>query len=140
MKKKKKKIINKILIVDDDVKMPSYLKNDLQKSYAFDVVRLETALEVLNTLNGSIFDAIILDIMMPIPKGWSQDQERRAESGLSTGLILYEQIRMAYPLLPIVIYSAKNITVKDKHTCILRKPELTSEIVEQLYKLMENEE
>jgi len=128
--------MKKILLVDDDTKAMSYLIDDLKNTYHFDVEWLKDAGKVLDTLNGSLFNAIILDIMMPIPQNWSTDEQKRAESGLSTGLILCEKIRAQFPTIPIVIYSAKRVSIVDKYTSILRKPVLNSEAVEHLNNLM----
>lgn len=130
--------MKRILIVDDDIKITSYLNDDLKSSFGFEVLWLVSADDVIKTLTGSKFDAMILDIMMPIPEEWSFDETRRSMDGLSTGLILLEKIRALFPKLPIVIYSAKKVTVTDKYVVTLNKPEISFEIVEQLNKLMSN--
>lgn len=131
--------MKKILIVDEDVKIMSYLDADLKSTHNFDVIWLTSAEKVIETLSSSVFDAIILDIMMPIPPDWSSDEQRRAESGLSTGIVLFEKIRVQFPSIPIIVYSAKRVSIEDKYTSILRKPVLNSEIVEHLNKLINNE-
>jgi len=83
---------------------------------------------------------MILDIMMPIPSNWTFDEVRRSSEGMSTGEVLYEKIRRAFPELPILIYSAKEVKpFNDKKTLILRKPELPSEIVNRIIKLIGHE-
>jgi DNA-binding response OmpR family regulator len=128
--------MKKILVIDDDVKITRPLVMDLKATYGFDVVWLDTAYDVFKTLKGSTFNAVILDIMMPVPEDWSFDEQRRSEKGLSTGLIIHEKIRNEYPNLPIIIYSAKKVSIKDHLTKFLSKPEFPEIIVENLEKLM----
>ena len=113
--------MKKILIVDDDVKIISYLKDDLTNTYHFDVNWLTEAGNVMETLNGAQFDAIILDIMMPVPSFWTDDETRRAECGLRTGIVLFEKIRSQFPFIPIIIYTAKAPTLEDLYTIYIRK-------------------
>jgi CheY-like chemotaxis protein len=128
--------MKKILLVDDDIKTMRSLVEDLQITYGFEVVHLGIIDNVIEVLNGSRFDIMILDIMMPIPSGWSFDEIRRSSEGISTGEVLYEKIRNTFPELPILIYSAKEVKpFIDKKTIILRKPELPSEIVNRINKL-----
>jgi DNA-binding response OmpR family regulator len=132
--------MKKILFVDDDVKTINPLYKDLVSLHLFDILWLLNAEEVMDVLRGSKFDAIILDIMMPTPEAWSLDEQRRTELGLSTGLILFEKIRLEFSKMPILIYTAKqNVSINNKYTFTLRKPELSSEIVERLNKMIENE-
>jgi len=132
--------MKKILIVDDDITTIRPLAEDLEFTFGFKVVHLESAKYVIDTLIGSRFDLLILDIMMPIPDNWSFDDTRRSVNGLSTGEVLYEKIRKEFSELPILIYSAKPIVFKiDNKTIILRKPELHSEIVNRINKLISNE-
>lgn len=132
--------MKRILIVDDDKKTLSYLKEDLIKSYQFDVTYLESVDNVLLTLKGSRYDAVILDIMMPVSEKWSRDEQTNSEKGLSTGLILLKQIRAQFPKIPIVIYTAKkNLSVMDQYTVTLMKPEFNKVIVEHLNKLISHE-
>jgi len=131
--------MKRILIIDDDVKITRLLVNDLINKHRFEVVWLQTAYDILKTLKGSLFDAVILDIMMPIPEDWTIDEKRRSANGLATGIILFEKIRNVYPLIPIIIYSAKKATIKDKYTSFLSKPEFPDVIVEHLNKLISNE-
>ena len=131
--------MKKILIVDDDVKTTRPLVEHLEAS--FSILHLDSADNVLETIQGSQFDAVILDIMMPIPDSWTFDEKRRSDSGLSSGEVLYEKIREVHPDLPILIYSAKNPEniERDAKTSILRKPELYLEVVNRINKLIGHE-
>ena len=132
--------MKKILLIDDDIKTMRSLVDDLMYTHGFEVVHLETCDNVIETLNSSRFDIMILDIMMPIPSNWTLDEERRSKEGLSTGEVLYEKIRKVFPELPILIYSAKEVKpFNDKKTVILRKPELPAEIVNRINKLTSHE-
>lgn len=131
--------MKRILVIDDDVKTTSPLVDDLIATYGFEVVYLESPKDVISILKGSKFDIVILDIMMPTPNNWTSDQLRRAEKGLSTGVVLHEWIREEHPELPVVIYSAKKVTIAHPKTVTLHKPELTSRIVEELEKIICNE-
>ena len=131
--------MRKILIVDDDMRQLSYLIDELRHTYLFDVTWLSNANKVLELLNEFHYDAIILDIMMKTPEDWPFEEQLKAESGLSTGLVLHEKIRTMFPLIPIVIYSAKSVSTEDKYTDVVRKPALNSEIVERINFLIRNE-
>jgi len=129
----------KILLIDDDKKVTQYLFDELKATYNFDVNWIEEASDALDSLKGTQYDAIILDVMMPVPDSWSNDEQRRAESGLSTGTVLFKKIRELYKEVPILIYSAKGGIQTDEFSYYFRKPELTKTIVEQLKKLIKNE-
>jgi len=131
--------MKRILIIDDDAKLTKPLVSDLNATHGLEVVWLETAYDIVKTLKGSTFDAVILDIMMPIPEDWSSDEQRRSEQGLSTGIVLFYKIRKDQPKLPILIYSAKKVLIQDKFTIVLTKPEFPEVIVENLEKLMSYE-
>lgn len=84
------------------------------------------------------FDLIILDIMMPPPESWSFEERKEAESGLSTGLVLLNNIRAKYESIPILIYSAKEIEIAlDEFTFYRRKPLLSTEFCNLLLSLFE---
>jgi DNA-binding response OmpR family regulator len=132
--------MKKVLLIDDDLGgILSYLMEDL-KFYGFTVTAINKSEDVLECLKANQFHAIILDIMMPMPEAWSLDEQRRSELGLSTGLILFEKIRLEFSEMPILIYTAKhNVEINNKYTFTLRKPELSSEIVERINKMIDNE-
>jgi CheY-like chemotaxis protein len=131
----------KILIVDDDRKGTPYLVEELSNIYLYHVTWVDQADEVLNLLENSNFDAIILDIMMPPPKAWNEDEKRRSEYGLSTGNVLFSNIREINQTIPVLIYSAKTTSgIKEStHVKVLTKPEFISKINETLLKLISHE-
>ena len=129
----------RILLIDEDVHALENMYNQLEEMYDFNVKWLKDADNVIEIIEEEDFDAIILDIMMPVPAAWSKDDFRRADKGLSTGSILFQKIRKLKPNMPILIYSAKGGIEIDSYSDNLRKPELTKIIVENLNKLMKDE-
>lgn len=128
--------MKKILIIDDDVKIMSYLIDELENIHHFKVKWLTNAEKVLDTVKCTAYSAIILDIMLPVPSDWTSEEQKRSESGLSTGLVLFEKIRAIFPTIPIIIYTAKMVSLTDQYTYHLRKPEFNTEIVNHLNRLM----
>ena len=127
----------KILIIDDDAKFASYLEKDLHATYGHNVTWQKSADMVLMTIKEFDFDAIILDIMMPIPETWNREEKDEADFGLSTGLVLHEKIRTLNPTIPILIYSAKSVAIEnDEYTKVFRKPALNYEINEILISMI----
>ena len=126
----------RILLIDDDTLTLNSFYLELINRYNFDVVWLKKADEAMDALNGAKYDAIILDVMMPIPEIWTIDEQRRADRGLSTGTVLFEKIRKDYPKIPILIYSAKGGVETDEYSYYFRKPEFTENIVNRLKKMI----
>jgi DNA-binding NarL/FixJ family response regulator len=127
----------KILFVDDEVQTSLGLRNVLQNEYDFEVKFISIAQEVLPELSQIKYDAVILDIMLPFEKSYYTDNElKRIENGLATGMIILERIRIEFPKLPVLIYSAKNNIKIDAYTHYLRKPELVKAIAAELNELL----
>lgn len=125
-----------ILLIDDDKKIVNYLCNDLEEK-GFSVELIDDAEEALKKIENNNFHAIILDIMMPFPESWTNDEKTNSEIDLSTGLILLKKIRAVFPQIPILIYTArKGVSVVDQYTYTLAKPEFNIVIIEQLEKLI----
>ena len=122
--------MSRILFIDDDKLTLRSFYEDLIDNYHLDVHWLLSADDVLETLKVSKFDAIILDLMMPVPENWSREDKKQAMDGLCTGEVLMKKIRKEYTDLPILIYTAKGGCETDEFSCYLRKPELTKVIVE----------
>lgn len=126
-----------ILIIDDDVKFARYLADDLHNTHGHNVTWLKAADNVLMNLRQLQFDVIILDIMIPIPPAWSRQDKDEADSGLSTGLVLFKKIREENSEIPILIYTAKEITPpRDNFLKMIRKPTLNDEIHETLLSML----
>ena len=128
--------MKKILIIDDDINYTPSLKQNIEDSNEFKVVWIEEPGEAMTELSMGKYDAVILDIMMPTPDSWGNSARREADKGLATGIVLFNQIRERYPHLPILIYSAKEGIQTDKYSYYIRKPELSTVIVQQLNKLI----
>lgn len=129
--------MKRILILDDDVNYTPSLKVNLENTNEFQVVWNETPGEVLNELAIGNYDAIILDIMMPVPDSWENGEKRDTEKGMETGKLLFYKIRSKYPNLPILVYSAKGGFQTDQYSYYVRKPELSTVIVQQLKRLFQ---
>jgi DNA-binding NtrC family response regulator len=128
--------MKKILLIDDDVDTLTAFYEELIETYNFNVDWIKKADDVMEALESGQYNAIILDIMMPVPKSWSKDENRKANFGLATGIILFQKIRELNPTIPILIYSSKGGILTDKHSAYLRKPEYTQKIVNKLENLM----
>jgi CheY-like chemotaxis protein len=133
----------KILLIDDDLKYAGYLAKDLENKFKHTVTWLKAPDNALTLLKELKFDAVILDIMMPVPDNWGTNDSIAADFGMSTGIVLYNKIRDVSPDLPILIYSAKEVEVDPRlRTRILRKPALNQEIndmLESILKIENNE-
>jgi len=130
----------RILLVDDDKKSSPYLIEDLKDTYLAEVTWLTKADFVLEALTESNFDAVLLDIMMPIPDAWNADDTSKADKGLSTGIILFKMIRSKFAKLPIIIFTAKtDVNFDDQFTKTHRKPEFVSALVKTIIKLLKHE-
>ncbi|MCX6278373.1 MAG: hypothetical protein NT004_09775 [Bacteroidetes bacterium] len=131
-----------ILIIDDDRKGTPYLIEELRDTYLYNVTWLfkkdDKVEEIINT---HPFDAIILDIMMPPPDSWSDEEKRQSENGMSTGNVLFRKIREKYQEKPIIILTGKTTIGIDAgpYTRILRKPEFVSKVNETLKTLLYDE-
>ena len=134
--------MNKILLIDDDKRTVSALIEDLVETYKFQVTCLTNADEVLLELNEVKYDAIILDVMMPVPVSWTINEKSEAALGLATGVVLYKKIRKIFSTIPILILSAREfIDIKsDKFSLYIRKPESIAGIVKNINKLLKNEQ
>jgi CheY-like chemotaxis protein len=132
--------MKKILFIDDDKLTMTSFYEDLLQNYFFEVVWVQDAEFAIQTLENTKFDAIIMDIMMPLPKTlFNYDEKRQAENGLSTGVVLFKKIRELYPKLPILIYSAKGEVKVDEFSYYFRKPELTKTVVDKIEKMTKHE-
>ena len=132
--------MKRILLIDDDKKSARLLDSELKFTHNFDVKWITSAADVMDAVNGRKYDAIILDIAMPIPEGWNSDEICRAELGRFTGIILFEKIRKVYKDIPILIYTEQRDTVvTDDFSFVLHKPALIKEVVSKLNELIEKE-
>jgi CheY-like chemotaxis protein len=129
-----------ILLVDDDHSTISTLTEWLENVDHFHVTNISKADDVFEFLIKSHFDAIILDIMMPIPEIWTDVDKANAQNGLATGKILFQIIRNKLPEIPILIYSARDVPFElDIFTKAIRKPESLLIITKQLKELLKYE-
>lgn len=125
-----------ILIIDDDVKYVSYLVKDLESTFNHAVTWLKAPDNAIPMINEIQFDAIILDIMMPVPKSWDSFDSQSTENGMSTGFVLLNKIRNYNPNLPVLIYSAKEVDIEiNAFTKYIRKPALNSNINDLIYSM-----
>lgn len=125
-----------ILLIDDDEKTTSFLVEYLRETCGYAVDNVVEAGEVIARLKENKYDAIILDMMMPVPASWTVDEKKEAQFGLNTGGILFRQIRKLNSNVPILVLTARESSLIDKNTSHLRKPEAIRNIVLQLKKVM----
>jgi CheY-like chemotaxis protein len=119
-----------ILIIDDS-KSVNYLVESLRDLH-YQVTWIKNAMDVLDNIKKCRYDSIILDIMMPIPENWSDEDQIKSDNGLLTGIILFKKIREINAKIPIIIYSAKSSEAVDILSVYIRKPETIENIVDKL--------
>jgi DNA-binding response OmpR family regulator len=76
----------RILVVEDDPKIGNFVKHGLEQE-RFLVEMVENGNQAIEYVMNSIFDAIVLDVILPGKDGFSVLREMR-EAGVSTPLIL----------------------------------------------------
>lgn len=108
----------RILFVDDDVFFAKGYLDELDKSYIPEIAR--TVYDAEREVNGpDIYACVILDVMMPIPEWWSDDEKEAsnnvmiwpdsdvldAQHGLKTGIILLRRYRQVFieRNLPVIV-------------------------------------
>ena len=99
-----------ILLIDDDILPMKYYLHAFEKS-GFKTVQHtnpDEALEFIQKNEGYI-SGIILDIMMPTGDKYNKSD---ANQGLTTGILLFKDIKKQYPKIPIIIFT----NVKNKET------------------------
>ena len=125
-----------ILLVDDDYLSINAFYEDLIEVYQYNVDWIKKVDNVIEMLENGDYNAIVLDIMMPVPDSWSQDERKKAQLGILTGEVLLKKIRAKYPTKPILIYSSKPKFQTDEFTKHVRKPGATKQIIETLISLV----
>lgn len=129
---------NYVLIIEDDLD----LIEDLPRALTYEGIRcipFSNCAEALEKLRGLTFDCVIMDVKMP-PADDMPDEE--VDCGRTTGVVVCDRIRKAYPRVPILIFT----TVADSHvhqrlrqvgaSIILVKPVQTDELVQQVKRLL----
>lgn len=125
-----------ILLIEEDQPIGSPIFKELSDTYGLKVNWITDPGEVITSLNLTKYDGIILDIMLPIPQDWTTEEKSMADIGLATGNILFKKIRTLFPKIPIVIYSAKALSVDiDPYTYYYRKPVLIKDLYKKLLTL-----
>jgi len=131
--------MERILLIDDDLNTLSDFIELLRLKHRLIVLEASSVKEAFDVFESDTFDCIILDVMMSVPDdcNWSENEKKRADRGLSTGLIVYEKIRLKNQNIPILIYSARPVEkpANDRFTGYLGKPKPSDTIVEYLKKL-----
>lgn len=143
MKKKR------ILHFDDDPLIIRRIAQSL-KFYDCDVTFVFEIDELFKELKNYQYDALIMDIMAPIPKPenehmtFSHSEIQRMDDGVNTGIILTEKIWQleGFRDIPVLFLSARYSNEIDQfrlngHKCeYLRKPQLAKTIDEKLNELL----
>jgi CheY-like chemotaxis protein len=92
---------------------------------------------LIESISDNKYDALILDIMMPIPESWSMELKKASAFGNRTGVVLFNLIRKSFPTLPVLIYSAYSHDItNNQYTYSIRKPELPVVIIQKLGELL----
>lgn len=116
----------RVLIVDDSEQNRESI-SDLLGGYGFDTVTAEDGEQALAALEDGAFDLLITDQMMPVMDGWG----------------LLSAVRVSYPHLPVLLYSAApplrpaSSSASLAFDAALLKPADGSELLEQVAGLLE---
>jgi len=131
--------MKKVLFIDDE-KITEALCSNLEQ-FAFYVTHLQDYSLLDNELTKG-YDAIILDVMMPICSSFfSKDEIIKAEGGRRTGIVLFDRIRIKYPKMPVVFYSSIQDRINcDEYAVIASKPQLTKSLAKIVNDLIEKVE
>jgi CheY-like chemotaxis protein len=135
--------MRKILFIDDEEITARALISCLERFFEFQVIALQDYRQMDNELQKGC-DAVVLDIMMPILENYFSEKEiTKANSGIQTGIVLFDKIRKQYPQMPIMFYSAHYSAKQQERMCcdewtvFLKKPELAQSIAKALNDLIE---
>lgn len=130
--------MKKILFIDDNKLTSDPIRQDLIGTYYLHVTMVDDADKVMRLLEKEKYDAIILDVMMTVPENWNIIDFTSAEKGLATGLVLFKNIRILHPQIPILILSVRtNLEIEESELVShLTKPCLIKEIYNSLEKLL----
>ena len=141
---------NKILFLDDEKFISGKLAEHLEL-LGWDVTFFNDINEFLNEFITGVFDILILDIMVPIPKTENQhikfskkEIENMGENGVNTGIVLAMKIWELRKDIPILFLSAREQrpkAIKQFQSSGLicdynRKPELANTVSEKLIELL----
>ena len=124
--------MRKILLIDDAHSDASILSEELTYAINCEIKWVKNADEVMALLAEEKFDLIVLDIMMPIPTSWTDEDFKKSEWGINTGMVLFQKIREKYPRLFILLYSARSEIQIDEYSFYIRKPELAEKVVNKI--------
>lgn len=127
--------MKKILIIDDE-RITETLCTNLAL-LGFNTLLMQDYRNIDNELKNK-YDAIILDVIMPILDSYFSEEEiEKAHDGLDTGIVLFDKIRKQYPKLPIVFYSARSGIYCDECTAFISKPVMVQSIAKIINDLIE---
>jgi CheY-like chemotaxis protein len=132
--------MRKILFIDDeDTVIP--LISQLESFYNFGVTFLQDYRQIDNELQQKEYDAVVLDIMMPLKDEdtyFSEEEKVKTNKGRKTGIVLFDKIREQYPRLPVVFYSAIRGRIScDECAVVVNKPERAQSIAKTINDLIE---
>lgn len=106
----------RILLVDDEVPLMAYYVEALRHA-GFQVSQADGPTEALEYLSGEEVDLVVMDIMMPPGRSFS---EMETDSGLRTGVFLAEMVRKLNPNIPIAVLT--NVASSDTLRALERNP------------------
>lgn len=128
--------MKKILVIDDDCMYISSISKEFEKN-SLEIDWTNDAGHALKKFNEEEYHAIILDIMMTVPDDWSEDDKRKCEKGINTGLVLLEKIRTIDSQIPIIIYTCtSNVKLFDERSYYIQRPEFAANIANKIVELL----
>ena len=125
----------KILFIDDEKKRNEFLVADLRQHFDLQIDWVRDVKSMLESLSND-YDAIILDIMLPVDESFTIDEKKKSLNGLATGLVLIERIRKIKEKIPILVYSARGDIQEyisgQKYITYLQKPKEPAVLMDEL--------
>lgn len=132
--------MRKILFIDDEKDTVKSLINQLETHYNFEINLIQDYRKINKKLICK-YDVIILDVMMPLfvqDSYLSNKEKEKTDNGRKTGVIIFEKIRLDFPYLPIIFYTARKDRICcDASTLIVNKPVLAKSIVKTINYLID---
>ena len=127
--------MKRVLFLDDDLNIANSIKEDLQE-YGYEIDLINHPEKALVFFEKKEYDAILLDLMMPIPELFTLEEKEESNMGMNTGQVIMNRIRRINPKIPILIYSARSKIKTDDYSVFIRKPVFTKELAEILKDLI----
>lgn len=136
----------RILFFDDELYLSEFLIINLRDNFKWKNIKCVSSVgdffDVITNKNNH-YDLFIMDVMSPVSQternNLSNDEIRKIENGMSTGLVLADKIWEInqYKDAPILFLSAKKITLPEGKKCAyFRKLESAQNVSDKMKELL----